>query len=42
MVVGQNGLELQDIPTPRPEPGQVLVRVRAAGLNRAELAMAAG
>jgi len=42
MVVGENGLELQDIPAPRPEPGQVLVRVRAAGLNRAELAMAAG
>ena len=42
MVVGDNGLELQDIPTPQPGPGQVLVRVRAAGLNRAELAMAAG
>lgn len=42
MVVGENGLELQDIPAPRPGPGQVLVRVRAAGLNRAELAMAAG
>ena len=42
MVVGDNGLELRDIPTPQPGPGQVLVRVRAAGLNRAELAMAAG
>ena len=42
MVVGQSGLELRDIPAPRPGPGEVLVRVRAAGLNRAELAMAAG
>ena len=42
MVVGDNGLELQDIPAPKPGPGEVLVRVRAAGLNRAELAMAAG
>ena len=42
MVVGDNGLELRDIPTPKPGPGEVLVRVRAAGLNRAELAMAAG
>ena len=42
MVVGDNGLELRDIPAPQPGPGQVLVRVRAAGLNRAELAMAAG
>ena len=42
MVVGTNGLELRDIPIPQPGPGEVLVRVRAAGLNRAELAMAAG
>jgi NADPH2:quinone reductase len=42
MVAGERGLELRDIPAPQPGPGQVLVRVRAAGLNRAELAMAAG
>lgn len=42
MVVGHSGLELRDVPTPRPGPGEVLVRVRAAGLNRAELSIAAG
>ncbi len=42
MVVGEHGLQLQDVPAPQPGPGEVLVRVRAAGLNRAELAMAAG
>ena len=42
MVVGDGALELRDIPVPQPGPGEVLVRVRAAGLNRAELAMAAG
>ena len=30
-------LELRDAPTPQPKPGQHLVRVRAAGLNRGEL-----
>jgi NADPH2:quinone reductase len=42
MVVGQSGLELREVPVPRPAANEVLVRVRAAGLNRAELAMAAG
>jgi NADPH2:quinone reductase len=42
MVVGDGGLELHDVPTPEPGPGEVLVRVHAAGLNRAELAVAAG
>jgi len=41
-VVGDKGLEIREIPAPRPKPNEVLVRVRAAGLNRAELAMAAG
>jgi NADPH:quinone reductase-like Zn-dependent oxidoreductase len=30
-------LELRDAPRPEPKPGQQLVRVRAAGLNRGEL-----
>ena len=42
MVVGEAGLELQELPVPQPGPNEVLVRVRAAGLNRAELAMATG
>ncbi len=41
-VVGDKGLEIRDVPQPRPKPNEVLVRVRAAGLNRAELAIAAG
>jgi NADPH:quinone reductase len=42
VVVGDRGLVLRDVPVPLPGPGDVLVRVRAAGLNRAELAIAAG
>ena len=36
-VVGETGLEIREMPTPRPEPSEVLVKVRAIGLNRAEL-----
>jgi NADPH2:quinone reductase len=37
-----NGLELRDVPPPRPKPHEVLVKVRAAGLNRADLSAARG
>jgi putative PIG3 family NAD(P)H quinone oxidoreductase len=32
----------QDVPTPRPGAGEVLLRVRAAGVNRADLSQRAG
>ena len=35
-------LVMTDLPAPSPRPGQLLVRVRAAGLNRADLAARAG
>jgi tumor protein p53-inducible protein 3 len=34
---GPEVLELGEVPDPRPGPGELLVRVRAAGLNRADL-----
>lgn len=39
---GRTTLELRDAPKPEPKPGQVLVRVRAASLNRGELMAAHG
>jgi NADPH:quinone reductase-like Zn-dependent oxidoreductase len=36
------GAELRDAPRPEPGPGQILVHVRAAGLNRGELVGAKG
>lgn len=41
-VVTESGVQVRDAPEPRPTAQQVLVRVRAAGLNRADLAVAAG
>ncbi len=36
-VSAESGLEIREIPRPTPQPNQVLVRVRMAGLNRADL-----
>ncbi len=41
-IVTETGVQVLDAPEPKPGPQQVLVRVRAAGLNRADLAVAAG
>ena len=41
-VATEQGLALRDIPQPRPKPNEVLVRVRAASLNRADLTTARG
>jgi NADPH2:quinone reductase len=41
-VIAGSGIEVRDVPKPKPGASQVLVRVRAAGLNRADLIMASG
>ena len=41
-VIAPNGVEVGDAPKPVPGSSQVLVRVRAAALNRADLIMASG
>jgi NADPH2:quinone reductase len=35
-------LAWRDVPEPKPQPGQVLIRVKAAGMNRADLAQRKG
>jgi NADPH2:quinone reductase len=39
-VATEHGLQIRELPIPRPKPSEVLVRVRAAGLNRADLGAA--
>ena len=41
-VVGETGLEIREIDTPKPGPAEVLIRVRAVGLNRADAMVASG
>jgi NADPH2:quinone reductase len=41
-IVTEGGLALREVPDPRPGPEQVLIRLRAIGLNRADLGVAAG
>jgi len=41
-VYGAHGAEITDVPKPAPKGTQVLVRVRACGLNRADLGMTKG
>src|ERR1700744_3966444 len=41
-IYGANGAEIADVAKPTPKGAQVLVRVRACGLNRADLGMTKG
>src|ERR1700693_199856 len=41
-VYGANGAQIADVAKPAPKGAQVLVRVRACGLNRADLGMTKG
>jgi len=41
-VVGEKGVEVRDLPKPEPKPNEVLIRVRASSLNRADLLVALG
>ena len=41
-VLGEKGVEIQEVPRPSPKPNEVLIKVRASSLNRADLLVAAG
>src|SRR5512144_3022068 len=41
-VASEKGIEVREVPQPRPKPNEVLVKVRAAALNRADLTTARG
>jgi NADPH2:quinone reductase len=41
-VLGEKGMEVRDLPKPEPKPNEVLIRVRASSLNRADLLVASG
>ena len=42
VVLTEQGVQVREVPDPEPGPNQVLVKVRACGLNRADLIMAGG
>jgi NADPH2:quinone reductase len=42
VVLGEKGVEVRDLPKPAPAPNEVLIRVRASSLNRADLTVASG
>ena len=41
-VLGEKGVEVCELPKPTPKPNEVLIRVRASSLNRADLLVASG
>ena len=41
-VLGEKGVEVRDVPKPSPKPNEVLIKVRASSLNRADTIVAAG
>jgi NADPH2:quinone reductase len=41
-VLGDNGVEIRDLPKPVPKANEILIRVRASSLNRADLLVASG
>ena len=41
-VLGDSGVEVRDLPKPEPKPNEILIRVRASSLNRADLLVASG
>src|SRR3984893_4890351 len=41
-VLGDSGVEVRDLPKPEPKSNEVLIRVRASSLNRADLLVASG
>ena len=42
VVIGENGLEMRDVAKPEPKSAEVLTKISACGLNRADALMAAG
>ena len=41
-VVTDKGVQFTDAPKPAPKPNEILIKVKAASLNRADLAVASG